>query len=169
MGEDHFKLICEGLELHEARAYAKALPYFERACAAAPACPTARYNRANTLHMLGDDRRAETVLRPVVVASVDELGAGCPECGPRSLKQDALFLLSQILRDRGRPDRRTEAVALAEAHLRHRRRGVRSIWTARQVRAELAEMRAELAERPPARRSGAGGSQRGDAKRRRPR
>jgi tetratricopeptide (TPR) repeat protein len=155
MVDKHFELVRRGLELHESRAYAAALPYFERAAAAAPRCPTARYNRANTLHMLGDDPRAEAVLQPVVAATVDELRDGCPECGARGLRQDAIFLMSQILRCRQRPDRRVEAVAMAEGHLRGRRRGLNSVWTARQVRAELAEMRRELVVRPPTRRQAA--------------
>jgi hypothetical protein len=50
---DHFMLVRRGLELHEARRYGRALPHFERACALAPRCATAKYNLANTLHMLG--------------------------------------------------------------------------------------------------------------------
>jgi tetratricopeptide (TPR) repeat protein len=145
MADDHFKLVSEGLNFHEARAYAKALPYFERACAAAPTCPTARYNRANTLHMLGRDRKALSVLLPILAASVDKLRDGCPDCGPQSLKTDAFFLLSHICRSRGQPGDLKLAVGLAETHLRDRRRGVRSVWTARHVRAELAAMRKELA------------------------
>ena len=169
MADDHFKLVTKGLRLHEARAYAKALPYFDRACAAAPACPTARYNRANTLHMLGRDGRAEAVLRPILAASVDELRQGCADCGPRGLQTDAFFLLSHIRRWRGRPGDLKLAVALAETHLRLRHRGVPSLWTARHVRGELTLMREELAGHSTVRREAA--TDRGGtiAKRRRPR
>jgi tetratricopeptide (TPR) repeat protein len=50
---DHFELIAQGLEKHEARRYQEALPYFEEALALAPDCPSGTYNLANTLHMLG--------------------------------------------------------------------------------------------------------------------
>lgn len=169
MGDDHFKLVDKGLEFHEARAYAEALPYFERACAAAPGCPTARYNRANTLHMLNRDRRAASVLRPILAASAEELREGCPDCRPRGLKLDALFLMSQILRSSREPREAEEAVAFAAMHLRQRRRGVHSVWTARQVRAELVEMRRELPPGPTARRAAARDGDRTIAKRRRDR
>lgn len=46
---DHEALVQRGLDLHEARRYAAALPWFDRALAAAPGCPVAEYNWANAL------------------------------------------------------------------------------------------------------------------------
>jgi hypothetical protein len=57
---DHEGLIDRGNRLHEARRYAAALPWFDRALLVAPQCPNAIYNRANTLHMLDRDHDVAT-------------------------------------------------------------------------------------------------------------
>jgi tetratricopeptide (TPR) repeat protein len=135
---DHDALICRGLELHEARRYAAALPWFDRALRAAPGCPVAVYNRANALHMLGRDREAEPLLRELIAADPDELARRCPRAWPRSLQLDAHFLLfSVILYGRGFC---AEAFRYAEEHLRRRRRGLYSVWSAREVRADVAAL-----------------------------
>jgi tetratricopeptide (TPR) repeat protein len=139
---DHYTLIRRGLKLHEARKYAAALPHFERACDLAPRCPTALYNRANTLHMLGREEQAHELLRRIFEASPERLRLDCPDCEPRSLQLDACFLLSQVVRVwRGEC---REAIRYAEEHLRRRRRGLRSLWSVREVRCELREMRAAV-------------------------
>src|SRR5262249_4888808 len=121
---------------HEARQYSAALPYFDRALRLAPRCPLALYNRANTLHMLGRDTEAEPLLRGLVVASEADLLAACPFDRPRSLRLDATYLLFLVLvYGRGFS---AEAFGFAERHLRQRRRGVASVWSAREVRAEVA-------------------------------
>jgi tetratricopeptide (TPR) repeat protein len=94
---DHFALVRRGLQLHEARKYARALQHFEQACDLAPLCPTASYNRANTLHMLGNNEEAYQLLRGIVDASLENLTAGCPQCGARGLQSDACFLLALIV------------------------------------------------------------------------
>jgi tetratricopeptide (TPR) repeat protein len=140
---DHFAIIRRGLGLHEARRYAEALPHFERACELAPGCPTALYNRANTLHMLGRDEEAYPLLQGIIRSSLEQLREGCPACGPRSLQLDAYFLLSQVVRHgRGECE---EAVRYAEEHLKRRRRGLPSLWPIAEVRAELESMRGALA------------------------
>jgi tetratricopeptide (TPR) repeat protein len=143
---DHDALIRRGLELHEARKYSAALPWFERALLVAPKCPAAMYNRANTLHMLDRDSEAEPLLRSLIQATPEELREGCPASQPRSLQLDAHFLLSQVLLyGRGFSD---EAFALATKHLRMRRRGLHSVWTAREVRRRIAELRREWEDLP---------------------
>jgi tetratricopeptide (TPR) repeat protein len=136
---DHFILVRRGLELHEARKYARALPYFKRACIVAPRCATASYNRANTLHMLGKAAGAYRLLRKIVDAPLDELREGCPRCGPRGLQSDAYFLLSLVVQHwRGDCE---EALRYASEHLKRRRRGLHSLWTINEVRAKLASIR----------------------------
>ncbi len=78
---DHDALIRHGADLHEARRYAAALPWFERALHIAPQCPVAIYNRANTLHMLDRDQEAEPLLRGLIRATPEELRAGCAASG----------------------------------------------------------------------------------------
>lgn len=118
---DYEELICRGLDRHEARWYAAALPYFDRALRLAPGCPVALYNRANPLHMLERDLEAEPILRQMVAASDAELRAACPISRPRSLRLDAAYLLfAVLLHGRGFS---AEAFGFAEQHLRERRRG----------------------------------------------
>jgi hypothetical protein len=140
-GSASHRLTLRGLALHEARRYAAALPYFERAVRLSPGCPLAAYNRANTLHMLGRDAEAEPLLRGLVAASEDELGRACLVARPRSLRLDALFLLFLVL-VHGRGFSR-EAFGYAAEHLRLRRRGVYSVWSAREVRASVTGFRRE--------------------------
>ena len=140
---DHFTLTGRGLALHEARRYVAALRCFERAAKLAPGCPMVSYNRANTMHMLGQDAAAELQLRQLLAFSLAALRAACPDCMPRSLQLDALFLLSQVVRHGRGPC--AESVRLAKEHLRHRGRGIRSVWSARQVRAEIGVMQREMA------------------------
>jgi tetratricopeptide (TPR) repeat protein len=136
---DHFTLVRRGLQLHEARNYARALRYFEQACVLAPRCGTARYNRANTLFMLGNSEDAYHLLRTIVEASLLDLREGCPPCGPRGLQSDAYFLLALVVRHwRGDCE---EALRYADEHLKRRKRGRESIWKINEVRATLDSIR----------------------------
>ncbi|HEX8914382.1 MAG TPA: tetratricopeptide repeat protein [Humisphaera sp.] len=138
---DHDSLIRRGLALHEARRYSAALPYFDRALTVAPACPVAAYNRANALHMLDRDREAEPILRGLLAVAPSELHRRCPTSDPRSLQMDACCLLFWVLlHGRGFS---AEAFRFADEHLRRRRRGLRSAWSAREVREDVAAMRTE--------------------------
>ncbi len=136
---DHERLVERGLDLHEARRYAAALPWFERALAVAPACPVAQYNRANTLHMLGRDGEAEPILRELVAATLAELRRRCATADARSLQLDAHYLLSLVLLEAGKSA--AEALGQAEEHLRRRRRGLQSNFPVREVRAHVREIR----------------------------
>ena len=136
---DHRALIKRGLALHEARRYAAALPYFDRALRHAPDCPVAAFNRANTLHMLGRDKMAYPILRELIDLAPEELRRRCPDSNPRSLQLDTCMLLFFVVSDlRGAC---AEALAYGVQHLRRRRRGVQSVWSVRQVRAEIAVVR----------------------------
>ena len=60
---------------------------------------------------------------------------------PRSLRLDALYLLFLVLiHGQGLS---SEAFGYAAEHLRLRRRGVHSVWSAREVRASVAAFRRE--------------------------
>jgi tetratricopeptide (TPR) repeat protein len=141
---NHEALVQRGLTLHERRSYAAALLWFERALAIAPGCAVAQYNMANTLHMLGRDRDAEPILRRLIAVTSAELRRWCATADDlRSLQLDARYLLfSVLLYGRGFS---AEAFKLAEEHLRLRRRGLRSLWPVREVRAEIAARRREWA------------------------
>jgi len=101
----------------------------------------AGFNRANTLHMLDRDEEAYPILRKLVVATEDELRRRCPDSSPRSLQLDACMLLFWVAL--GCQGRRAEAFDWAAEHLRRRKRGVQSVWSARQVRSDIAAMRSK--------------------------
>ena len=91
--------------------------------------------------MLGRDSDAEPILRNLVVQSVEELRAACPVVRPRSLRLDAFYLLFLVMvYGQGFSE---EAFEFASQHLEQRQRGVQSIWSVREVRAELAAFREE--------------------------
>ena len=138
---DHEELIRRGLNRHEARRYADALGYFNRALAQTPGCPLAEYNKANSLHMLGLDAEAEPLLRRLMAATDADLRTACPVARPRSLRLDAAYLLFlALVHGQGFS---AEAFGFADLHLRLRGRGVLSVWSAREVRAEVAAFRCE--------------------------
>ena len=89
--------------------------------------------------MLGDDHEAYRLLRTIIDVSIDELRDGCPECDPRGLQSDALFLLAIVVQH-SRGDCQ-EALTLALEHLNRRQRGVSSLFTIRDVRATIKSIR----------------------------
>jgi tetratricopeptide (TPR) repeat protein len=141
---EHIRLMRSGWKHHDARRYDAALPYFDRAFRIAPECPSVVYNRANTLHMLGRDQEAYPLLLDLIRADIQELRRRCTIARPRSLQLDAYQLMFWVvLYGKGFCD---EAFRYAREHLRRRKRGVHSIWTAREVRADVAAMRREWRE-----------------------
>jgi tetratricopeptide (TPR) repeat protein len=127
------------LKLHGTERFAAALSCFEQALRVSPKCPFAMYDQANTLHSLGRDKEAEGPLRELIDASPVELFQRCPAANLRSVQVDAHFLLLRVLLyGRGFSE---EAFAFAEKHFLLRRRGVYSVWSAKQIRANIAAMR----------------------------
>ena len=133
--QSHHALLDRGNELHEARQYRAALPWLDRALAVAPDCPAALYSRASTLHMLERNTEAEPLLRELISATHQELRRRCPESMPRSVQLDAHYLLFLVMiYGRGFSE---EAFAFARKHLRMRRRGLHSVFSARAVRSDI--------------------------------
>ena len=93
--------------------------------------------------MLGRDEEAYHLLRNIVDASLDEMREGCRDCGPRGLQLDAYFLLAIVVRY-WRGDCQ-EALEYASEHLKRRRRGLSSLWTIDDARAELESIRRGIA------------------------
>jgi tetratricopeptide (TPR) repeat protein len=137
----HEDEIERGLELHDARKYAAALKHFERAHALAPLCPLADYNRANTLHQLGRDDEATEILEKLIATPIPTLKARCVRIPARALQVDAYYLL--FLTSIWGKGFSAKAFKYADQHIRRRRPGTKSIWSLREVRADVAEMRAE--------------------------
>ena len=153
---DHQALVKAGLKLHEGRRYARALPCFEKASRLAPDCPVAAYNLANTMHMLGRDAEAYPILRELISVPPAELERRCMDAQPLSLQLDAYYLLFWVVLGRRGPC--AEAFNYAAEHLRRRRRGLQSVWSIREVRADIAEMRRAWTSPPNKRSAGNGGT-----------
>jgi tetratricopeptide (TPR) repeat protein len=137
----HSELIRRGLRWHERRHYGRALPFFVEALEQWPSCPNARYNLANTLHMLDRDEEACAILRELIDSSDRELLDGCDDLAgsPRSLRLDAHFLL--FLSTLHAEGEWRKAVPHLRRHLRSRARGVRSLWTKSEALRRAEELR----------------------------
>ncbi len=136
---DHFTLIEKGLELHESFKYSKALPFFAKALKSHPKCPACIYNYANTLHMLDRDKEAKALLEELIETDDQSLIEGCPDSNeqPEGFRLDAFFLMYYVVLSISGSF--AEALPYAEEHLKRRRRGLKSVWTKRQVLNELSQ------------------------------
>ena len=137
----HSELIRRGLRWHERRQYGRALPLFAEALEQWPSCPNAKYNLANTLHMLGHDKDACVLLRELTEASDRDLLEGCDDLAgsPRSLRLDAYFLLFLTTLFAGRGW--SKAMPHLRRHLQSRARGVRSLWSKADIIREAERLR----------------------------
>ena len=82
----------------------------------------------------------QAVVRKSTIASL------LPNARPRSIRLDAhLLLFWVLLYGRGFS---AEAFGFAEEHLRRRCRGLHSVWSVREVRADIAAMRLEWVQSP---------------------
>jgi tetratricopeptide (TPR) repeat protein len=143
--EDHFDLIRHGLLFHEDRKYSHALSLFERALELAPRCPSATYNQANTLNMLGRYEESRSILLKFVNTSEAEHLSGCLDMAetPRSLCLDAFNLL--FLSTLHATESWRLATPFLREHLRRRTRGLQSLWSRRQIIRDADELRKEYA------------------------
>jgi tetratricopeptide (TPR) repeat protein len=140
--EQHEHLIEAGLELHESRRYAEALPYFERSFASTPNCVAAKYNLANTLHMLDRDHEASSILLELLETSNETFLTGCPlQEDPRPFKLDALFLL--FLTTLSDTENWEMAYRFAQQHLESRSDDVDSVWSNKDVQTQIESLKCE--------------------------
>lgn len=139
----HEKLLRRGLRLHENFRYKAALPLFQQALELNPACPAAIYNLANTLHMLDREQEAQNLLVKLLKMSDSDLTAGCAELHqPRSFRCDALYLMFHVMLYS--TNRWSKAFPFAQKHLQNRKRGLKSGWSLRIIREEIAELRKQF-------------------------
>ncbi len=143
----HFILVQRGLAWHEKRQYGKALPFFESALVLCTDCPNAKYNLANTLHMLNRNEEARSILLDLVKTSESVLRSMCPDAAesPRSLCLDAFHLL--FLTTLYATDSWSKALPYLREHLRRRTRGLNSIWSKAALIRDAEELREEFAPR----------------------
>jgi tetratricopeptide (TPR) repeat protein len=142
----HERLIETALSLHEARDYAAALPVFQQALQETPECVSAQYNVANTLHMLGRDGEATSILTNLLATNDEIFLNGCPlEEDPAPFKLDALYLVFlTTLYDTESWD---DAFPYAMNHLNARNGDVKSIFSDEHIESELESLRSHYQSR----------------------
>ena len=139
----HEKLVKRGLRLHESLRYKAALPLFQKAFELSPTCPATIYNLANTLHMLDREQEARNLLMKLTKMNDADLKSGCAELRqPRSFRCDALYLMFHIMLFS--TNRWSKAFPFAQKHLQNRKRGLKSAWSLRNIRKEIAELRKQF-------------------------
>ena len=140
--DDHFLLLKRGLCDHERHRYSKALPWFAKAAAAAPHCPCAQYNLANTLFMLKREGEAFAILSKLAAMSPDMVEDACADADEdgAGFVADVHYLLFQIV-----IEREQDYAAAAPYLQRHLalRKGHRSLWPLRVLRREVKGYRKE--------------------------
>jgi tetratricopeptide (TPR) repeat protein len=140
----HEELIRRGRRLYERFRYEQALPFFQEAFQQATNCPAAIYNLANTLHMLDREQEAHSLLLKLIRMDDTALDAGCLILRqPSSFRVDALYLMFHVLLYWRRSW--LKAFPYAKMHLKCRKRGLKSAWSARCIRREIVELRANFA------------------------
>ena len=145
---DHIELVRKGLKHHEAFRYEKALGFFDRALELCPTCPIARYDRANTLHCLDRDEEARPIFAVLAEASDQELREECPDFieSPRSMRLDSSYML--FLTTLYATGSWEQSVGFAETHLRNRARGLRSLFSRKDVVDQIESLRIQFAATP---------------------
>lgn len=141
----HEKLVKRGNRLHQRFRYKAALPLFQKAYELAPNCPATIYNLANTLHMLDREREARSLLVKLIGMNNNTLTSGCPDLRqPRSFQSDALYLMFHLMLFS--TGRWSKAFPFAKRHVQNRKRGLKSAWSLRTVRREIAEFRKQFSQ-----------------------
>jgi predicted Zn-dependent protease len=138
---DHWLLTRLALTYYEERQYHAALWLESKALKLAPYCPLVIWGHAGSLQMLGRESEALKLYRRLLRRGEEKIAFG--ECGEglqwaRSLIADCYYRIAQILENRGQ---RKRALAAYEEYLSRRRRGHRSIYSLRAVKARYKKLR----------------------------
>ena len=140
--DQHERLIDSGLALHEARDYSSALPVFQQALLETPECVSAQYNVANTLHMLGRDGEATSILANLLATNDEIFIDGCPLGeDPAPFKLDALYLI--FLTTLYYTGSWNDAYPYALKYLHVRNGDVESVFSDQDVNEEIKSLKAE--------------------------
>jgi tetratricopeptide (TPR) repeat protein len=132
---DHWLLSRLALTYYEQRQYRRALYFEAKALQIAPYCPLAIWRYAGSLEMLGRDKEALKLFRWLLSWREQNLAYG--DCGEgilaaRSLIADCHYRIACIWERMGQ---RKRALASYAEHFARRRRGTRSIYPLREVKA----------------------------------
>jgi predicted Zn-dependent protease len=137
---NHWLLSRLALTYYEQKQYRRALHYDIKALQIAPYCPLAIWGYAGTLDMLERSKEALVLFKWLVSCGEPDLAYG--DCGEgiraaRSLIADCYYRIAQIQEESGQ---RKKALAAYAEHLARRRRGTRSIYPLREVRARYKKL-----------------------------
>ena len=135
--EDHWLLSRLALTYYEQRQYRRALKYELKALQIEPYCPLAIWGYAGTLDMLERRKEALQLYRWLTSWGEDRLAHG--QCGEgiqkaRSLIADSFYRIARI---HDRNGQRKKALAFYKLHLSQRKRGARSIYPLKPIKASI--------------------------------
>src|SRR3954454_12105531 len=135
--DDHWLLSRLALTYYEQRQYRRALNYELKALQIEPYCPLAIWAYAGELHMLERRKEALAIYRWLISWGEDELAFG--PCGEgiqraRSLIADCFYRIARIQERMGQ---RKRALKSYKEHLSRRKRGTRSIYPLKVVKASI--------------------------------
>jgi tetratricopeptide (TPR) repeat protein len=137
--DNHWLLTRLGTTYYEQRDYKKALELSQKAIEIAPDCPLVLWDFASTQEMLGDDVGAVRTY-----AKLFKLGADAPDGegwegvqSARSILADSLYSAAGCLHRLGQRDK---ALWFIQEYLEWRAAGVKSIYSAKEVRGRLREI-----------------------------
>tara|TARA_R110002072_G_scaffold302737_1_gene488180 strand:- start:19664 stop:20149 length:486 start_codon:yes stop_codon:yes gene_type:complete len=145
--QEHFAVVREGLRIHEEFRYAAAIKLFRKALKMSPGCPTARYNLANSLYMVGRYPESLKIFEKLTSSDDDELRRHCPDMveTPRSLKLDAFYMMFCGTLYQGNSWRK--ALPFLREHLHRRTRGLQSLFSRATILSNAEELRQQFAPR----------------------
>jgi tetratricopeptide (TPR) repeat protein len=149
--EDHWLTTRLATTFYEQQDYAAALKWSEKALTLAPECPLVLWDYASALDMTGQEEAAVQVWRdlidrgPARIAD-DECGEGLRWA--ESLVNDSRYRAALSSYDLGK---KKDALRLLREHLAHRKPGLPSLYSLREVRAKERQMlgRKEMASPRP--------------------
>jgi tetratricopeptide (TPR) repeat protein len=135
--QDHWLLSRLALTYYEQRQYRRALNYELKALQIEPYCPLAIWGYAGTLDMLERRKEALQLYRWLISWGDDRLAYG--PCGEgiqhaRSLIADCYYRIAHIQQRMGQ---RKRAIQSYKEHLSRRKKGTRSIYALKEVKAKL--------------------------------
>jgi predicted Zn-dependent protease len=149
--DDHWLTTRLATTFYEQRDYQTALAWSEKAMRLAPDCPLVLWDYAGALDMTGQEEAAIAIWRRLIERGAERIAAD--ECGEglrwaESLVNDSRYRAALSSYDIGKND---DALRLLREHLAHRRPGLPSLYSLREVRAREREMLKRT--KPPARAS----------------
>jgi len=138
--KNHWLLTNISSSYYEARQYATALRYAEKALKIAPACPLVLWDYAGSLDMLEREREAIRIWEKLLNRSIKSMAFGL--CGEgmkwtESLLNDCRYSIGNSYANLGK---KKLAIKYLKAHLEFRRPGLTSLYTQKEIKKELSAL-----------------------------